>query len=53
MNRRNFWDWLSSRANFWTAVKANGFILGMLLAVLLAFLFPAPGAKGDCSMRTS
>jgi sodium/bile acid cotransporter 7 len=46
MNRRNSRDWLSSRANFWTAAKANGFMLGMLLAVLLAFLFPAPGAKG-------
>ena len=46
MNRRNSRDWLSSRENFWTAVKGNGFILGMLLAVVLAFLFPAPGAKG-------
>lgn len=46
MNRRNSWGWLTSRANFWAAIKANGFILGMLLAVLLAFLFPAPGAKG-------
>jgi sodium/bile acid cotransporter 7 len=46
MNRRNSWGWPTSRANFWAAIKANGFILGMLLAVLLAFLFPAPGAKG-------
>ena len=27
-------------------VRSNGFILGLILAVVLAFLFPAPGAQG-------
>jgi hypothetical protein len=47
MSHRNSRDWPSSRENFWAAVKGNGFVLGMLLAVILAFLFPTPGAKGE------
>jgi len=31
--------------SFTTWIRRNGFVLGLLLAVLLAFLFPAPGAR--------
>jgi solute carrier family 10 (sodium/bile acid cotransporter), member 7 len=31
---------------FWTTVKRNGFIIALLCAVGLAFLFPAAGSKG-------
>lgn len=35
------------RSSFlWTTVKRNGFIIALLCAVGLAFLFPSPGAKG-------
>jgi sodium/bile acid cotransporter 7 len=30
----------------WATIKRNGFIVGLLCAVGLAFLFPSPGAKG-------
>src|ERR1700736_751623 len=30
----------------WTTLKRNGFIIALLCAVGLAFLFPSPGAKG-------
>lgn len=50
MNRRNSRDLRPSRektrATVWPAIRGNGFILALLLAVALAFLFPAPGAKG-------
>jgi solute carrier family 10 (sodium/bile acid cotransporter), member 7 len=36
----------NTRAAVWAAIERNGFILAMLLAVALAFLFPAPGARG-------
>ena len=35
-----------SRSRVWDAVKQNGFIIALLCAVGLAFLFPAAGAKG-------
>src|SRR5580700_2140492 len=36
-----------SRSSFlWATVKRNGFIIALLCAVGLAFLFPSPGAKG-------
>jgi sodium/bile acid cotransporter 7 len=35
------------RSSFiWATVKRNGFIIALLCAVGLAFLFPSPGAKG-------
>src|SRR5260370_39925172 len=35
------------RSDFvWTTVKRNGFIIALLCAVGLAFLFPSAGAKG-------
>jgi solute carrier family 10 (sodium/bile acid cotransporter), member 7 len=34
------------RSTVWTIVKQNGFIIALLCAVGLAFLFPSAGAKG-------
>lgn len=37
----------AGRSSFlWAIVKRNGFIIALLCAVGLAFLFPSPGAKG-------
>src|SRR5215469_241254 len=36
------------RSRVWATVKQNGFIIALLCAVGLAFLFPSAGAKGGC-----
>lgn len=32
-------------AGFWTWVRQNGFIIGLFVAVIIAFLFPQPGSR--------